>query len=270
MIGTLQKQLDNLRRLDRQLGAPTAHQEVLTKISQVTDLFTYSISTAVRVQLAALLSELQCLAGWQALDLGRIVDSWAFYGKAVKLSKLSGASPFIALASAGQAFVLADAGRITDAIEIMADTRMSADRTCSRLLRSWLAAAHGEVLAGCGDHANSMRAFDQANKLLPGAVANADDPYVALDSVHLARWRGHALARCGDVEAVSVLSRALADLDTTFVRAQTSLQVDLATALYMLDEQPAAAQQVGQARRLTEQIGSVRQRRRLVSLQVRR
>ncbi|HEX5121386.1 MAG TPA: hypothetical protein VFW65_39900 [Pseudonocardiaceae bacterium] len=212
-VGTMQEQLNGLRRLDRQLGAAVVHQEVLAKVTQVRDLLTYSVSVTAREQLATLLSEVCCLAGWQALDLGRIAESWRLYSDAFMAAKLSGAPPFIALASAGQAFVLADAGRTAHAVEIVANARNEADRKCSRLLRSWLAAAHGEVLAGNSKHASSLRAFDRADKLLPTITDSTIDPYVALDPTHLTRWRGHALAQCGDAEAVPVLNRALTDLD---------------------------------------------------------
>jgi hypothetical protein len=134
------------------------------------------------------------------------------------------------------------------------------------LLRSWLAAAHGEVHADNGDHANSLREFDQADIFLGGDTVHANDPYVALDSVHLARWRGHALAQCGNSEALDVLTRALDGMDTSFVRAEVALRVDLATTLSMLSDRQAAAAEAENARQLAVQIGSVRQERKLMSI----
>lgn len=266
LIATLKEQLKSLRRLDRQLGAPTTHQELLAKSSQVTDLLTYSMSGTIRQQLAALLSEMRCLAGWQALDLGRIAESWHMYCEALTAARLSETAPYIALAEAGQAFVLADMNKGADAVEIITAARREADRKCSHHMRAWLAAAHGEVYAGNGQQSNSLRAFDKANTLLYSSTSTASDPYVALDAVHLARWRGHALARCGEAEAIDLLTRTLADMDATFVRAETSLRVDLAAALSALDERSAATAQADYAQQLAQKLGSMRQQRRLSPL----
>jgi|SRR5882757_8398192 len=79
-------------------------------------------------------------------------------------------------------------------------------------------------------------AFDTAAALLPIDTVDPDGLYVALDSVHLARWHGNALARFGDPEAVGLLTSALNRLDPTFTRAETGLHVDLATALVARNE----------------------------------
>jgi hypothetical protein len=115
-----------------------------------------------------------------------------------------------------------------------------------------------------------LRAFDQAAALLPEGAATADGPYVALDAVHLARWQGHALARVGDREAVEVLSSVLQRLDPTFIRAETSLRVDLAIAFAAIGERDESQHHVAHAATLATDIGSARQRRRLQLLNQRR
>jgi hypothetical protein len=266
VITELRGQLASIRRLDRQLGAIVAHDEVRTKIDQVAGLLTHSVSNEVRQPLAALLSELYCLAGWQALDLGQVTGSWRLYDHANTAALQSDMHPFKALAAAGRAFVLVDIGQTATAVDLIATTRQVADRKCSRLLRTWLVAAHGEILAANGHSGESLRAFDRAAALLPVDTTDPNDPYVALDSVHLARWRGHALARCGEPEAVDVLTGALEDLDSTFIRAATALRVDLAIALAALDERHEARAEAARACRLAQQIGSVRQQSRMNSL----
>ncbi len=265
-MAVLQDQLSGIRRLDRQLGAAVAHDEVLAKIRQVTSLMTYSLSADIRARLAGYLSELHCLAGWQALDMARVDVSWQQYEQAKAAAVQSGLAPFVALAAAGQAFVLADIEETKKAVEVLDAARRAADRKCSPLLRSWLAAAHGETLAGNGDRSDSLRAFDSAASLLPSGARDVDGPYVALDPVHLARWRGYALARFADPDAVDVLATALVDLDPTFARAETALRVDLATALAALDERTEARAQAAHAGRLAAEIGSTRQQRRMRSL----
>ncbi|MBB3664477.1 hypothetical protein FB384_003381 [Prauserella sediminis] len=86
---------------------------------------------------------------------------------------------------------------------------------------------------------------------------------MALDEVHLARWRGHALARLGDPDATEVLVAALDRLDPTFIRAETSLRVDLASALRRQNDADGAEVHAHRARSLAGEIGSVRQQKRL-------
>ena len=78
-ITLLHQQLDAIRRLDRKLGAIVVRDELKTKICQVERLAAHSLAPGTREPLAALLSEMHTLAGWQALDLGDISDSWQHY-----------------------------------------------------------------------------------------------------------------------------------------------------------------------------------------------
>ncbi|MGH3926763.1 MAG: hypothetical protein ACRDTT_28525, partial [Pseudonocardiaceae bacterium] len=121
-----------------------------------------------------------------------------------------------------------------------------------------------EALAAHGDQTASLRAFDRAAALLPSDAVDAR-PYVALDTVHLARWRGHALARFGDPHATVILTDALNRLDSSFVRAETALRVDLATALAASGDRDEARDHADHAARLAAQVGSARQHRRLAS-----
>jgi hypothetical protein len=152
-----------------------------------------------------------------------------------------------------------------DAIDLLDDARRRADTASPRVLRSWLAAAHGEALAAHGDRTASLHAFDQAADLLPSDTTD-ERPYVALDTVHLARWRGHALARFGEPDATTVLTDALARFDPSFVRAETAFRVDLATALVTNDHRDEARTHADHAARLATQVGSARQRRRITTL----
>ena len=262
----LQDQLNNIRHIDRQLGATVAHDETLTKANQVATLLSHATSSNTRQRLASLLSEIYCLAGWQALDLGMTTQSWHYYDLANSAAFESENYAFKALAEAGRAFVLVDIGETSTAVDLVASTRRAADRTCSHLTRSWLAASHGEVLAADGHSSESFHAFDRADTLLANSTPDSADPYMALDSVHLARWRGHALARCGAHEAVEVLANSLDKLDPTFTRAETALRVDLARAFTVLNEPPEALTQARKAADLATKIGSVRQQRRIASI----
>ncbi|MGH3901330.1 MAG: hypothetical protein ACRDTA_24385 [Pseudonocardiaceae bacterium] len=158
-----------------------------------------------------------------------------------------------------------DTGATGDAVDLLDRARRRANATSPRILRAWLAAAHGETLAAHGDRAASLHAFDRAAELLSSDPTN-ERPYVALDAVHLARWRGHALARVGDPHAIAVLTDALNRLDPSCVRAETALRVDLATALVANGHRDEARTHADHAARLATQVGSARQRRRITTL----
>jgi tetratricopeptide (TPR) repeat protein len=266
-VTLLDQQLDTIRRLDRQLGAIVIRDELKTKIHQVERLVAHSLAPGARESLAALLSEMHTLAGWQALDLGDITGSWQHYEQSRSAAAQSDSTAHESHAAAEQAFVLIDAGATSDAVNLLDNARRRADTTTSRILRAWLAAAHGEALAAHGTRTASLRAFDQAAELLPDDPSD-ERPYVALDAVHLARWRGHALARFGEPDATAVLARALNRLDPSFVRAETALRVDLATALVASGEHGEARHHADHAIRLAAQVGSARQRRRIKTLLV--
>ncbi len=266
-IELLHQQLDAIRRLDRKLGAIVVRDELNAKIHQVHRLTTHSLAPATREPLAALLSEMHTLAGWQALDLGDLVQAWQHYEHSRSAAAQSDSIPHESHAAAEQAFVLIDATATGDAVDLLDHARRRADATSPRVLRSWLAAAHGEALAAHGDRTASLHAFDRAAELLPSDAAD-ERPYVALDTVHLARWRGHALARFGDPHAITILTDALNRLDPSFVRAETALRVDLATAHAANGDRDEARTHADHAAQLAAQVGSARQRRRLASLSI--
>ncbi|MGH3923436.1 MAG: hypothetical protein ACRDRY_15670 [Pseudonocardiaceae bacterium] len=177
---------------------------------------------STREPLAGLLSEMDTLAGWQALDLGDMAQAWQHYEQSRSPAAQSNSIPHESHAAAEQAFVLIDATATGDAVDLLDGARRRADATSPRILRAWLTAAHGEALAAHGDQTASLHAFDRAAELLPGDASD-ERPYVTLDAVHLARWRGHALARFGHPDAIAVLTDALNRLDPSFVRAVTAV-----------------------------------------------
>jgi tetratricopeptide (TPR) repeat protein len=263
VIDLLREQLDSLRRLDRQMGAVVAYGEVREKVEQVRQLHSYSLTPGVRAELARLLSELGALAGWEALDRYEMVRAWEHHELAKQAARDAGAPGLLAHAVAQQAFVLAELGDVWAAVGQLAEARVLVKRTAPRLLRAWLAAAHGEGLAAAGQRDEALRAFDIAGELLPSESVDPTLSFLFLESVHLDRWRGHALARLGDAEAVGVLTHALERLDPTFARAEASLRVDLAGALAVLGEFDGAYAHTRRAEKLANGIGSLRQQRRV-------
>ncbi len=263
-ITLLHQQLDGLRQLDRQFGAVVVHDELNAKIRQVQGLTAHSLAPETREPLAALLSEMHTLAGWQALDLGDAKTSWQQYEHARSAAAQSHSIPHESCAVGGQAFALIDAGATRDAVDLLEGARRRADTAAPRL-RAFLAAAHGDALAAHGDLTASLRAFDQAADFLPSDPTD-ERPYVALDPVHLAHWRGSALALFGHPDAITVLTDALHHLDPTFVRTETSLQVDLATAHAANGDRDVARTHANHANQLATQVGSARLHRRSTTL----
>ncbi|HEY2701448.1 MAG TPA: hypothetical protein VGJ45_38750 [Pseudonocardiaceae bacterium] len=262
-VDLLREQLGAIRRLDRQLGAIVAYNEVLGKIDQVKSLFIHSLTVNIRERLAALLSELLCLAGWQALDLGHVTEAWHHYDNARTVALEVSAPSYFALAEAGRAFVLCDITEAAAAVTMLDEVEETIAPKCSPLVRSWLAAAYGETLAANTEEKRSLCAFDRAEDLLPTDSIEPDCPYVALDPVHLARWRGGTLAQFASPDAVDVLTTALNGLDSSFIRAETALRVDLASALATIGEFSEARHQAHRASELGKRIGSKRQQRRM-------
>src|SRR5690606_38148740 len=150
--------------------------------------------------LAALLCELCTLAGWQALDRAQMATAWRYYEQAKAAARESGDKAFEAHATAEQAFVLIDMGEIRNAVEQLVHVRTHARRHVPRILMAWLAASCGEAYATENRRGAALRAFDEADALLRSQSQDELCPYVALNAVHLARWRGHALACLGEDE----------------------------------------------------------------------
>jgi tetratricopeptide (TPR) repeat protein len=256
-------QVETTRRLDRRFGAGALLGALRFHAQHMEELLHYGIAQANHGALAAVLTDAHTLAGWQSLDRGEIRSAWNHYRHAFDAAHAAESPALHAHALAEQAVVLADIGRTAEAAQMSARARAIGGNG-SPLLQAWLAAAHGEALAGTGDVTASLRAFDDAHALLPAAPQPAGDgPYVALDVAHLARWRGNALARFGHPDAVTVLTAALDQHDTEFTRAEAGLRTDLVLAHLTSGEHDAARTELATARRIADVVGSTRQRRRL-------
>lgn len=265
-LDLLASQVENTRRLDRRFGAATLLGALRLHADHVEHLLTYTTDAQVRRALAAILTDAHTLAGWQSQDRGEIANAWRHYGKACDAAQAAESPALHAHALAEQAVVLVDIGRPDDGAA-MSEHARALGQPGGALLRAWLAAAHGEALAADGRRTDSLRAFDCAAETLPpDCTSVTDGPYLALDDVHLARWRGHALARVGDPDAVRVLAGALHAHDAEFTRAEAALRVDLTVAYLAAGDAESATAQHLQAVTVADAVGSVRQRHRLTDL----
>lgn len=264
--GAFAAQVETIRVLDRQLGAPTALAQLRAVTQSVEGLLRHAVLPAAREPLAAVLADAAALAGWQALDLGDVKQAWTLHETAKAAAREAGDAPGLAHAMGQQAFVLLDAGATGDAVQLIRATTEIAGRKVPAVLRAWLSAAEAEACAALRDDAGSRRALDEAASVLPSGDEVRDLPYLVLDDAHLARWRGNVLARLGDDDATSDLYRALATMDATFIRARAGLECDLAKAHVTRGDVTEARRHVASARQLAQQTGSVRQRRRIDTL----
>jgi len=218
-----------------------------------------------RRPLAAILADAAALAGWQALDVGDPAQAWNFHEVARRAALESG-SPCLQAHSMGEhAFVLLDLGQPIQAVALLEEAKTLIPLVPARM-RSWLHAAAAEAHAAAGHAARARDEMDAAERHLPEHMDDGGTPYLSLDTVHLARWRGHTLARLCDSGAVPVLTEALVQLDGSFTRAEAGLRCDLAMALGHQQDVDGAAEQIRTGHALALQTGSIRQQRRLTAL----
>jgi hypothetical protein len=262
-IRLFSEQIDNIRKIDRRFGAAALLGALRLHAQQIEQLMQHSTGGTHYRALAVVLTDANTLAGWQSLDRGEITASWQHYNRAADAARAAESPALLAHAVAERAVVLADINRGADAADLSGRARALAADT-PPLLRSWLAAAHGEALAAVDRPDASLRAFDTAQTLLPDPSDRLDDgPYLALDSAHLNRWRGHALARFGRPDATTVLRQALDEHDAEFTRAEAGLRADLVLAHLALGEYSAARHELAAAQHTADMVGSARQHRRL-------
>jgi transcriptional regulator with XRE-family HTH domain len=265
-VALFRQQVENARHVDRRFGGITVLDELRSQMNQIERLLDYSTMRGQREALAGVLTEAAALAGWEALDRNAIRQSWEHHERAKDGARAASSPLLLAHSLAQQAFILIDIGEVGEAVGQLGEARALAENTAPALLRSWLAAAHGEGLAADGQRDEALRAFDVADKLLPTDPMNADLPFLFLAGGHLDRWRGNAMSKLGEPDAIDQLSNALPLVPSDFTRAKAAMLVDLAYAYAAAGNREAALMHARQAKRLAMQIKSDRQLRRLNGL----
>ena len=266
LVELLRTHTQSIRMLDRRLGGAMIYQQTAAHVEQIENLVRYALPGAHREAAADELGQAAALAGWQALDMGRPDDAWRLHEVATAAARESGQKAGLVYARAQQAFVLLDAKRPADARDVICGAREEAGTAVPAMLRAWLHAAEGEALATNGQRDDALRALDAAADIL---TPDADDslPFVMLHAGHLARWRGHCLARLGDVAAIDELTSALDVMgEGQYGRAEASLRVDLALAFRARGDGTESRLHAQRAAELADRTGSERQRRRIAEL----
>lgn len=266
MVEVFRQQVEQARHVDRRFGGVMVLDQLRSNVQQIENLLGYSTLRGQREALAGVLTEASALAGWEALDRNAIRQSWDHHERAKAGAREAGSALLLAHATAQQAFILIDLGQYEQAVEQLAEARAVAKNEAPGLLRTWLAAAHGEGLAAAGHRDDALRAFDAASSLLPADPVDPSLPFLFLAGAHLDRWRGNALSRLGEPDAIDQISDALPRLPADFTRARTTMLVDLAFAHAATGDRDAALQYARDAKRLAMQIKSDRQLQRLGGL----
>ncbi|MGD9483538.1 helix-turn-helix transcriptional regulator [Streptomyces sp. TRM70308] len=267
LIEGMRMQTDIIRMKDRKLGAAVLADEMGAHLRQTSELLRFSVFRTEREGLAFVLADASALAGWQAIDTGSLHTSWEHFERAKSAAREAGDPTLLAFATAEQAYVLLELQRPQQAVELIQHAHHAERNRLPALMRAWLYAAEAEAHATLGDQSTALRTMDAAAGELPTEGSNPDFPYLALNLVHLARWRGNVLASLGDAQAIDDLSRALEGMGSgAFTRAEAGLHVDLAGALIANGDSAEARAHLKRARTLVEIAGSARQRRRVEQL----
>lgn len=266
VIRILQGETETIRMLDRRLGAPAVAGKLEAHITQVETGLYYSLLPGNRERLAAVLADASALAGWQAIDMGRLPRAWEHFERATAAAREADDKCLLAFAGGEQAYVLLDLHRPKDALAMVRATYDETRATVPHQIRGWLRAAEAEMAAAAGLENTCRKALDYAADEIGHGPSGQELPYLALNETHLARWRGNCLVMFGDPQTADELNVALAAMDGDFTRAEAGLHCDLAAALHARGELEEARRHLKRARELAQVTGSARQRRRITDL----
>jgi transcriptional regulator with XRE-family HTH domain len=266
IVTTFLDQTEAFRTLDRQMGAAQLVDAMDSHIDTLSNALTFAVLPSARTPVAEALAGAATLAAWQALDVGAADRAWRRYELAKQAAREAEQPKFLAHAMGEQAYVLADAGKLDLANQLVGEALLI--RNVPQRLTAWLLSVQAELYALNGDATQCRRFLDRATEAFPNdeLLRDPDMPSIFLTAGHLARWRGNALALVGDALAVSESYSALDAMDSTFTRAQAGLRCDLAQAHLIRGEFSDAAQQLNAARVLAKRTGSVRHLRRIERL----
>jgi tetratricopeptide (TPR) repeat protein len=266
VIAALWSETNAIRLLDRRLGAPAVSAKLQAHIDHIDSCLRYSLRPGQRQALAPVLADASALAGWQAIDMGRLTLAWDHFERATAAAREAGDACLLAFAAGEQAYVLLDLGHPADALDMVRAVWDETHTTIPHQIRGWLQAAEAEMAAAAGDETTCRNALDAAAREVGQGPSSDEHPYLALNDAHFARWRGSCLVQLGDPETAEDLATALAAMDGSFTRAEAGLRADLAQALHVRGERQEARRHLARARELAQLTGSARQRRRLREL----
>jgi transcriptional regulator with XRE-family HTH domain len=262
LIDALRCQSEAIRQQDRQFGAAALLEQMRGHVANCEQHLAHAVFDPARRPLARLLADAAALAGWQALDLGALDQSWRFFEVATRSAHQAQDRALLAFARIEQAHVLLDLDNSAAAAQLTQSVWEAAQGAVSPGVRCWLAAATAEMHAGAVNRrqaATMMAVAERAAEHLDGELP----PYLVFNQAHLERWLGHSLVLLGDPAAEERLRCAADSMDRTFTRAGAALRIDLAAALLRRGERDEADLLLRQAELLARKASSRRQLGRL-------
>ncbi|WP_423464271.1 hypothetical protein ACO229_06845 [Promicromonospora sp. MS192] len=265
----LARRTDQIRLQETTQSSARTSQLLDRHLATLASLRSFSVQPQVRAGIASVHSDAASLAGWVRLDAGDLEGAWRLHEVAKDAGRESIVPADLVHAIAQQAYVLVDAGQIQGAQRLAGHAIEIGARSVSPMVRAWLHAVLGEIGAIAGNQTTSLNQFDQAARLLPADGYDPDAPYLVLDEPGLARWRGAALARLGDEDAIANLQYALERLGDGHLRAAAQANVDLSHSLLAAGHPDQAVTVLRVGRDLATRAGSVRQLRRVAALELR-
>ena len=161
VIRVLQGETDNIRLLDRRLGAPAVAAKLEAHIGHIDTCLRYSLRPGNRQQLARALADASALAGWQAIDMSRLPRAWAHFERATAAAREAGDKCLLAFAAGEQAYVLLDLHRPAEALAMVRAAYEETRAAIPHQIRSWLHAAEGEMAAAAGQESACRHALDR-------------------------------------------------------------------------------------------------------------
>jgi hypothetical protein len=250
VVDVFRSETENLRLLDRRLGAPMVIGKTRAHVEHLQVSIRYTLNGGIRRDLARLLGENLTLAGWQSVDLGQLSRAWDYYEDAKTAARQAEDAALLSHATAEQAYVLTELGATSEALELIQATYSNCHRSVPARLCSWLKAAEAEIAAMSGDERTTRHALDAAAISLAACSKEDQLSYLVLDELHLARWRGNCLAYFGDSATIRELSDVLQVMDQSFTRAAAGVHYDLARGMLAQGELQECRHHLTEARHL--------------------
>src|SRR6201999_2619772 len=145
VIGVLQQETETIRLLDRRLGAPAVAEKLEAHIGQVEAGLRYSLRPSTRQRLAAVLADASALAGWQAIDMGRLPRAWTHFERATRTAREAADNSLLAFSAGAQAYVLLDLKQPAEALSMVQSAYEETRAAVPHQIRGWLLAAQAEM-----------------------------------------------------------------------------------------------------------------------------
>lgn len=191
-------------------------------------------------------------AGWLSRQLDNRGDATGYWSLARELAREAGEHELVArvLVAASSLYSTVTGrpdGDGATALTLLDQAEALAGPRSSPGLRSWILARRAEEGAAAGDTRRSVRDFDQAERLLSGAFGSSGGILADWDGERLALWRAHCVIHLyadppawALADAVTVLERALSDLNPSRLYDRSRAMIELAEAYVRQREVEAA------------------------------